>query len=373
MAEINLNFDINKIKKLNDDRQDWLLNGKKNVDINSSISDVISELVPDTLTIDIREMVSLNEEVKLFTLSNLDGSSLPPFKAGQYIDVEITQKNNKYRSSFAILSSPKEAIAGVYKILVRKGTDEVNDYLFKLKKSEELIISRPYGSFVYSTVRDCENVIAIVNDFGILPVLSMAKAIYEGTEKFKLTIFYSAKNLKDVLFEDELNTLSRDNENINFNVVLFEQVDNYLNGYVTLDMIKDSIVDISSIFISGSEGLLKYLNEELMDLELPIKYYKYDSYFPKCNIRKQVEYKLSIYIKNEKYDVKCYNNKTIINSLAAAGLNIWDKDCVSYAKCELVKGKVKVINDIRCDVEKEYNFIHPAMTYPMSDIEIIVR
>lgn len=373
MAEINLSFDIKKIKKLEEDRENWLLNGKKNVDINSNIFEVISNLVPDTLNIDIREISNINDEIKMFTLASLDGSSLPPFKAGQYIDVIVTIKNKKYRSSFAILSSPKEAIAGVYKILVKNGIDEVNDYLFKLKKIEELLITKPYGDFVYSSVRDSENVIAIVNDFGILPVLSMAKAIFEGTEKFKLTIFYSAKTLKDVLFENEFNTLARDNDNIEFNVVLFETVDNYLNGYVTLDMIKSSISSISSIFISGSEGLLKYLNEELMPLELPIKYFKYDAYFPKCNIRKQVEYKLSIYIKNEKYDVKCYNNKTIINSIVSAGINIWDDGSVSYAKCELVKGKVKVINDVRCDVEKEYNFIHPAMTYPMSDIEIIVR
>jgi ferredoxin len=49
-----------------------------------------------------------------------------------------------------------------------------------------------------------------------------------------------------------------------------------------------------------------------------------------------------------------------------------DGSC-GYCRSELVFGEVKVINDKRTSAEKKYNYIHPCSTYPLSDIEIIVR
>ncbi|MBQ8659481.1 MAG: FAD-dependent oxidoreductase [Bacilli bacterium] len=373
MSEINLSFDENKFKKIKVDREDWLIKGKEILDINSDMASLVESCLPTNIVLDVREIEKINSDIKILTLASLDGSSLPPFKAGQYIDIDLKVKDMRYNDSFAILSSPKDALAGTYKIFVKKGLNEVHDYLFKVKKSEELKVSKPYGDFYYNSIRDKKDVIAIVNEFGVLPILSMAKSISDGVESFNLTIFYSAKNKEELLFEEELRHISNECLNVDVKFVLFEEAEGYLNGYVTLDMIRNVMSDVNSFFMSGTEGLLKYLDTELMDLELPKKFFRYDKYFPRCNIKKEQEYNLSIYIKSEKYEVKCYNNKTIINSILEAGVDL--KDCLdgSYLRCELVSGKVKVINDIRTAIEKQYNFIHPAMTYPMGDIEIIVR
>ena len=118
------------------------------------------------------------------------------------------------------------------------------------------------------------------------------------------------------------------------------------------------------------------MEDELESLKLPKKYVVYDDFFPVCNIKRVVKYKLSIYVNNEKYEVPCYNNKTIMQALMDGGVyipsNCHNGSC-GYCRSELVLGEVKIINDKRSSTDKKYNYIHPCSTYPLSDIEIIVR
>ena len=44
-----------------------------------------------------------------------------------------------------------------------------------------------------------------------------------------------------------------------------------------------------------------------------------------------------------------------------------------FCRSELVCGEVKIVNDKRTKADKKYNYIHPCTTYPLSDLEIIVR
>ena len=92
--------------------------------------------------------------------------------------------------------------------------------------------------------------------------------------------------------------------------------------------------------------------------------------------QKVSEYNLTLYINNEKHLVPCYNNKTIMQALMDGGVYIPSKchnGSCGYCRSELVLGEVKIINDKRSSTDKKYNYIHPCSTYPLSDIEIIVR
>ena len=83
-----------------------------------------------------------------------------------------------------------------------------------------------------------------------------------------------------------------------------------------------------------------------------------------------------MYINDEKYEIPCYNNKTIMQAIEESGIYIPSKCRVGscgFCRSELVVGEVRVVNDKRNGVDKKYNYIHPCSTYPLSDIEIVVR
>ena len=374
-------FEEHKFKKLASEREDWLNSGDDMLFNNNYVVNKVADtLKPDQILVSVNRVFKENEEYRTLLLTNVNGTMLPMFKAGQKISVTLCIEDRYYTKAYSLVSSPSSSINGEYKITVKNDTSNVVDnYLFnKIKIGEKFTISSPFGDFYYSSIRDKKNVIAIASGDGIMPIYSMMQAIVEGMEDIKLTLFYNEKKKDNLLYENELLDLVKRSNNIKVNFVLIEEnIPGYLNGYVSLDKIEPEIkLNDTSIFISGPEGLLKYLDKELEPLQFPKKYVIYNSFFPVCNIKRVVKYNLSIYVNNEKYEVPCYNNKTIMQALMDGGVYIpskcHDGSC-GFCRSELVLGEVKIINDKRTNADKKYNYIHPCSTYPLSDIEIIVR
>ena len=374
-------FDEQKFKKIANDREEWLNSGDDMLLNNAyQMNKLAREVDPIQLVVTVSKIFLETEKYKTFLLTSKNGESLPLFKAGQKISITLRIDDKYYTKAYTLVSSPNESINGEYRITVKNDKNNpVDDYLFnKAKIGEKFNITSPFGDFYYSSIRDQKNIIAIANDEGIMPILSMMRAIVEGSLKANLTLYYNEKTEDDILYKDDLLELADKSDKIKVKLVYIdENRKGCLSGYITVEMLEEEIVpNNTSIFISGNEGLLKYLNGELEKLKLPKKFIRYNSFLPVCNIKRVVKYKLSIYVNNEKYELPCYNNKTIMQALMDGGVYIPSKchnGSCGFCRSELVMGEVKIVNDKRTSVDKKYNYIHPCCTYPASDIEIIVR
>lgn len=372
-------LDTSKLKKMIKNRQDWinkgsdtLLNSDNRIDkLNNNMN--VNETIVEIKSIDDKG------KYKILTLGTVNEEELFLFRAGQKVSITVNIDNKYYNKAYTIVSGPSRVYNGEIKILVYEDDDKVNKYLFNdIKVGERILVSNSFGNFYFDNIRDQKNVIAIVSGDGILPIYAMMMAILDNTEDFNLTLFYTEKTMEDILLYDELVEINDNSDNINVNFVLSnEDREGFIKGYVTKEMISEVIGDkIYSFFLSGNEGLLKYLNKELEVFKLPRKLVRYEEYLPVCNIKKIKEYKMVLVINNEKYEVKCYNNRTIMQVIYDSGIFIPNKCNVGscgFCKSELVYGEVKIVNDKRSDFDKKYNYIHPCTTYPLSDIKIIVR
>ncbi len=373
-------FDEQKFRKLADNRDSWLKKGEDMViNANTKTKELADSMKPKMLVVGVKKVLKESEDAKTIVLNEVNNKPLPTFRPGQKIALIINIDGNFYTRNFTLVGSVKKSLEGEYRILVVNDTDDfVNDYLFnKLKAGEKLSITAPYGDFYYNPLRDQENIIMIVSGRGIGAAYAMAQAVEEGIYKIRLTIFYSERKNNDLIYKDELIRLAnRDDIRVGF-VLSDESREDALDGFVTLKLVKSEFKDDhTSIFISGSEGLLKYLEKELGPLNLPKKFIRYDSYLPSCNIKRVAKYNMGVYIGDEKYVVPCYNNKTILQAIEESGIYIpskcHDGSC-GLCRSELVMGEVKIVNDKRVKADKMYNFIHPCSTYPLGDIEIVVR
>lgn len=369
----------NKLKSLGKKRLEYLNSGEDTlINTNSYIERLNNKIYKDEILVEVKKIEDYTK-YKVITLSSINEEELPIFRAGNKVSLTICIDNKYYSESYSIVSSPNRCFNGEYKIAVLDKDNRIDKYLFnEIKVGERLIISSPFGEFYYNKLRDKDNVIAIVSSNGILPIMSMIQSILDGIDDYKLTVFYTEKCFEDILFYDELMKINNRNNNIDINIVLSsEDKEGCIKGYVTKEMINKVMGDVNtSLFLSGTEGMLKYLNKELESLKLPKKLIRYEDYLPVCNIKKIIEYKLTIFINNEKYEVPCYNNKTIIQAIYDGGIYIPSKCNVGscgFCKSELLSGEVKVVNDKRNILDKKYNYIHPCSTYPLSDIKIIVR
>ena len=384
MAKIKISslgaFDEQKFKKLASSRDSWLKKGDDMIiNAKTKTATLAEELKPQMITVSVKKILKEVSDAKTIVISEVNNKPLPAFKPGQKVALIINIDGNFYTRNFTLVGSVKKASESEYRLLIINDTDDfVNDYLFnKLKVGEKFSITSPYGDFYYNPIRDEKNIVMIVNSRGIAPAYAMALAVSEGVYNINITIFYTERKNSDLIYKDELIRLAA-SDNIRVGFVLSEESrEDTLDGFVTLKLVTSEMKENhTSIFISGNEGLLKYLEKELKPLNLPKKYIRYDSYLPNCNIKRVAKFNLSIYIGDEKYIIPCYNNKTILQSIEESGIYIpskcHDGSC-GLCRSELVMGEVKIVNDKRVEADKKYNFIHPCCTYPLSDIEIIVR
>lgn len=374
-------FDEKKFKKIADTRLNWLNSGDDMVvNPNYKTNQIAKEIKPSSIIVNVKEIKEETKNHKTLVLNNIKSNELPLFRAGQKIALDVSINGKKYTRPYSLTSSPLSSLSGEYNITIRNDEEDVvSSYLFNnVTEGDKFTISSPFGTFYYEQIRDEENVIAIVSEDGIMPLYSMIQSIIDGVESYKLTIFYSEKTEKDLVFKKKLLEYNEVSNKIKVNVVLSEEKKaGYMSGFASLDKIKKEYdPGNTSIFIAGNEGLLKYLDNELKELKIPKKFIRYDSFLPRCNIRKVVKYNLVLYIRDEKYEIPCYNNKTIMKAIEESDIYIPSKcqnGSCGFCRSELVKGDVKVVNDKRTMADKKYNYIHPCATYPKSDIEIIVR
>lgn len=361
-------------------RQDWLNSGDETVfNPKHRVNSLAQKIYNNQNIVKIRTSLNRVENYKILTLYKPNEEKLPPFRAGQRINVTVNIEGCYYTNDYAISSSPLSYQKGEYNITIAKNdSDLVTKYLYnKASENEEVIVSAPFGDFYYDPIRDESNIIAIASDEGIIPIYSMMQSVRDNVDNIKLTVFYTEKKESDLILIDELIELSNSSNKIKLNFVLSEEeLKGCLHGFVTADLVKKEMQENSSIFISGSEGLLKYLDKELEQLKLPKKFIRYATFLPRCNVKKVIKYNMIVYVNNEKIEIPCYNNKTIMQSIFDGGIYIPSKchnGSCGLCRSELVKGEVKIVNDKRTQSDKKYNYIHPCTTYPASDIELIVR
>ncbi len=309
------------------------------------------------------------------TLSTKETKSLPDYQAGEYVVISTYIAGNYYSRPYYIVATNKERLEGYYKIYVLKKEDSiVGDYLRKIKTNHELEVSGPYGDFSYNPIRDCKKIVFIASNYGINAAYSMMLKILEEQLKIELHVIYSVKTYDEILYKDELERIDKTSNKITIDIVISDEVvEGYQYGYANVDLISKYLDKDTSIFISGKEGLLKYLNKELEVLKLPRKYIRYENYLPRCNVKNPKKYELLIRYRNKKFKHVCYNNKTLLDAIEDSRVVI---DSISrtgkdnLCNVRVVSGKVKIVNDSRNKIEKLLQLIDPANSYPNSDMKI---
>lgn len=367
------------ILELENKREEWLNSGRE--------SKLLTDYSVDTfgrsekkgrLVLILDEIKQLTDDVKIFRFRSENHEGLPTFCPGQYITLTIKVSERFFSKPFTITSTPSDANDGYYEIIVCKSDDQVSKYLLNTIKLHTIIISSaPSGDFYYDRIRDTRDVIAIGSEEEIIPIYAMANSLTDGSYHYNMTVFYHAKREKDLVLKSEFEKMLDETSRLKVIYVLSEEEKmGYQKGYVSLNKIKKEMNDNNTFFISCKDGMLKYFEKELEPLNLPLKFIHYYKGEYTCNIRPVQTFNLVIYINGEKYETKCYNNKTILQSILEVGIYIPSKcqnGTCGLCQSELLKGKVKILNDKRLESEKKYNFIHPCVTYPLSNIEIIVR
>ncbi|WP_417027108.1 FAD-binding oxidoreductase [Baileyella intestinalis] len=312
-----------------------------------------------------------------------------PFIAGQYLDVYITINGMMVSRPYSISSSPKEAEEGFYELTIKYVEDGlVSRYVLdNWKEGDEVELSGPEGSFFYSLLRDARTVVCLAGGSGITPFLSLAQAIADGYEDFNMVLLYGSRSEDHILYKDKFDSLEKASDKIKVvHVLSDEEKEGFEHGFITADMIrKYSPSGEYSVFICGPQQMYRFVDREIEKLGLQRKFVRHELFgeihepagmedYPGANMP---EVKITVSVRDMRKTVTGSVNDSIMQIMEKNGIAV-PASCRSgecgFCRSQLISGDVYVPKavDGRRLADFKFGGIHPCVTFPLSDLEIIV-
>lgn len=135
-------------------------------------------------------------------LLSLEDGTVPSFFSGQFISVYFPELNTPEGKSYSISNPPGEK---TFAITV-KGIGEFSNRLCAMEPGEKLFGSLPYGFFF--SEEDDFDLVLIAGGIGVTPFRSTILHTRTHKSERRITLFQSARTAADLLFEEELATIS---------------------------------------------------------------------------------------------------------------------------------------------------------------------
>lgn len=181
------------------------------------------------------------------------------FIPGQFILIHY--KNIKRAYSITSIPSEKKFLELVFDL---KPNGLVSKYLYNIKPKYILEISDPVGRFTFNESIS-NDLVLIGTGTGIAPLISIIRYIKKQKLKNRITLIYSCKTNKDILYKKELMELYK-NKNINYYQILTqEKLYKGITERININIVKDLIKDFDNklFYICGSPQMVIDLSKSL--------------------------------------------------------------------------------------------------------------
>jgi ferredoxin-NADP reductase len=134
-------------------------------------------------------------------------------RAGQHVDVRLTADDGyAAERSYSIASSPSSSELEL--TIVRFDEGEVSPYLTGLAVGDQFELRGPIGGYFVWDNTDTRPVLLLGGGSGVVPLMSMLRFNAELAGTSHMRLIYSARTEADILFRDELATLSSETRDV---------------------------------------------------------------------------------------------------------------------------------------------------------------
>ena len=343
----------------------------------------VSQLHPKYIELSLNEIIDTNKEAKIFRFTSVNGY-LPPFEAGQYINLFVTIDGVTTTRPYSLSSSPK--VRAYYEITIAraKGGFVSNYLLDNAKVGDKFQINGPAGVFRYQGVFHKNHSVFLAGGSGITPFLSMSREILESGLNREVTLIYGCRNESVALYDAEFKKYSATYPNFKYYLVSSDPEEGYtgLKGFIDSALIKSLVPDYcdSTFYICGPQIMNEFCQKELFSLGLGVKQVRREMFGSALNIVKEEGYPngvkatdvFKLKIGDRVIDARADESILVALERAKIRVNVCCRsgEC-SLCRVKLLKGDVFLAKGMLLrDADKAFNYIHSCKSYPISDIEI---
>ena len=285
-----------------------------------------------------------------------DGSPVFNFKPGQY--AMISYKNNEGKNldkhAFSIASSPTQKANLDFAIKIQ---GSFTQGLLLLKEGDEIIISGPYGDFIYDEKKYLD-VVMIAGGIGITPFFSALNYASDLNLTNRLSIIYSCRNKNCATYYNEIRELAARNKNISslfsFTDEVAEENDiNIIHKRIDANIINKFIGSVNgkTFFICGPDMFMKSMVDNLISLGVKKRQIKMEEFsmIPDNTLKSR--------LRNFSYSILFASILFIISYILISKPNIW----IGEKEGDSTKIESSFIDGIVLPISQEDN-IAPSST-----------
>lgn len=330
------------------------------------------------MEVELTAVRSLCPGMKEFTFRRLDADAFPFFRAGQYAALQGNVGGSFVSRPYSIVSSPRQALAGELALGVADAGFFSGWLNREARPGDRFRMTEPSGEFHYETLRDHGQIVCIAGGAGITPFISMARSMAEGDEPYEMLLFYGARTREQLAYREELDSLKEKGLRVVY-VLSDEEVPGFEHGFVTAKLLeKYTNIREASFFLCGPQAMYDHLDAELAPYGLPRKAVRRDaSSCGALSVENPRVFQLTVHIRDRVFSINAAENETILASMERAGIPAPSKcragGC-GYCHSKWLGGEFRIAEgrDGRREADRKFGFVHPCVTYPLSDMEIEV-
>ena len=355
---------------------------------------IAKALHPDVQNLVVSEVEAFSNDVKTYTLvaDKENGTeNLAYFSAGQYLSIRLKVGDIEITRPYSISSCPKDALDGFYQLTIKRVEGGLaSEYILdNWVKGTKVSVSAPQGTFTYERLRDAKTVIGVAGGSGITPFRSLAKSIANGDEDFTLVLLYGSRTVADALFQEEFKAIEKATDKFKLvNVFSEEKVEGEESGFITAELIKKYAHEGNySIFLCGPQAMYTFVDKEIESLGLRQKFIRHELFGEYRNPQNFADYpqgdlqgktfKLTVSVCGVTKVIDCKAEETMLTAMERGGIlapaNCRSGEC-GWCHSRLVSGNVYVPKrgDGRRLADLQFGYVHPCMTFALSDCELDV-
>jgi len=350
------------------------------------VKEIIARYHPKKIEYTVDKIISVTATAKTIRLKSKNGY-LPPFIAGQYINIAVTAQGVQTSRPYSLSSSPLQR--DYYEITVRVKKDGfVSDYLLnELKEGDSLTSGGPSGNFTYNPIFMGNKIVFIAGGSGITPFKSIMEYYSGKNPSSEIHLIYGCADPDDIIFKDTLEELAKA-PGVFTHIIISNPPEGYQGdtGFITADYIEKCVGNPAEYryFLCGPEVMYRFCLDELSS-KLKIQ---------ENHIRREVQTAsdspdqmpgwpenvspqdmFTVTVKDGK-SFKVRAGEPLLNALEKYGVTRISEcrsgEC-SYCRTKLISGNVFYGENAKIrKSDVKFGYIHPCVSYTVSDIEILL-
>ena len=346
---------------------------------------VVNRLHPKTVDLRVSEVIPETDSSATLRMVSDTDAPLPPFQAGQYVNLFVQAGGVRTSRPYSIASAPNQT--GYWDLTIRRVADGfVSTYLLdEVQVGDRLQSTGPAGQFHHNPLFHGDDLVFIAGGSGITPMMSMIREATDRGLERRIHLIYGSRSETDRIFHKELEGRARRHGNLTVTHVISEPSDNWAGetGLITAQVIQNRVKDLAGkmFYVCGPEAMYGLVLAELEKIGVSRRRIRVEVFGPPADVTAQPGWPDTVSA-GQCFQVSLAGGRTIearaaeplMNSLERAGIVV--EACCRAGECSLcrtrlVSGEVFQPRGARLrKSDRRHGYIHPCMAYPLSDLTL---